>query len=57
MTTRKILALLLAFAGAVWFLQGIGVFTSIDSFMNYDVRWSVIGVLTVAGAIWLWNRE
>jgi hypothetical protein len=55
MTWRKAIALLLGLAGAVWFLQGIGVFTAIDSFMNYDGRWAIIGVLTVAVALALWN--
>lgn len=57
MTGRRILALLMAAAGGVWFLQGVGLFTAIDSFMNYDIRWSVAGIGMVIVALLIWNQK
>ena len=54
---RKLAAALLILSGTVWFFQGIGVFTAIDSFMNYDIRWSVAGFAAVIVGLWLWGRK
>ena len=54
---RKILAIVLALAGVGWFLQGTGVFVAIPSFMNYDTRWAVIGIVTVVIALLIWPRQ
>jgi len=40
------LGILLVLAGFVWFLQGTGIFTSIQSFMNNDSKWAIIGIVT-----------
>lgn len=54
---RKILAVLLALSGVVWFLQGTGVFVALPSFMNYDLRWSVAGIVAVVIALLIWPRQ
>lgn len=54
---RKILAVLLALTGIVWFLQGVGIFVAVDSFMNNDLRWAVAGVLLFVGALLLWPGQ
>lgn len=39
--------ILLALAGFVWFLQGAGIFVQVQSFMNNNSTWVVIGLLTM----------
>ncbi len=55
MTMRAVLRIvgaLLAFCGAIWFLQGINVLPG--SFMTGQTRWAVIGgILFVAGVVML----
>lgn len=55
MSGKRIIALIVALAGIAWFLQGVGVFTAIDSFMNFDVRWAIIGIGMMIMAILIWN--
>jgi hypothetical protein len=38
---------LIAFAGAVWFLQGINVLTAGNSPMIGDIRWSYYGGIAI----------
>jgi hypothetical protein len=51
---------LLALAGLVWILQGLGVIVS-SSFMTGDRLWVVLGGLAVAGGCalswWAWSRR
>jgi hypothetical protein len=51
-TAMRILGVLLAFFGAVWFLQGINVLPG--SFMTGQTRWAIIGAIAlVAGIVML----
>jgi hypothetical protein len=51
-TVLRILGVLLAFMGAVWFLQGINVLPG--SFMTGQTKWAIIGgVAFVAGIVLL----
>lgn len=52
--------MLIAVAGVVWILQGLGVIVS-GSFMTNDRTWVVIGALAVVAGIalswWSWFRR
>ena len=48
-TALRIIGVLLAFCGAVWFLQGINVLPG--SFMTGQTRWAVIGGIAFAGGM------
>jgi hypothetical protein len=51
-TAMRIVGVLLAFFGAVWFLQGINVLPG--SFMTGQTRWAIIGAIAlVAGIVML----
>ena len=51
-TALRILGVLLAFIGAVWFLQGLNVLPG--SFMTGQTKWAIIGgVAFVAGIVLL----
>lgn len=56
MLWRKALAAIIGLAGAVFFAQGTGLFTSSPSFMNNDIRWAIIGVVMVIVALLVWPR-
>ena len=55
-----ILGALIAFAGAIWILQGLNVIIS-DSFMTGSRIWVVIGAVAVVGGValswWGWSRR
>ena len=55
-----ILGVLLALAGVIWMLQGLGVIVS-SSFMTGDRLWVVLGAIAVVagGALswWGWSRR
>ncbi|RPH34437.1 MAG: hypothetical protein EHM90_05950, partial [Chloroflexi bacterium] len=55
-----IVGVLLALAGAVWILQGLGVIVS-SSFMTGDRTWVVLGAVAVGGGAavswWGWSRR
>lgn len=55
-----IMGILLALAGVVWILQGLGVIVS-SSFMTGDRTWVVLGAVAVAGGAalswWGWSRR
>ena len=55
-----IVGLLVAAAGVVWLLQGLGVAFVPESFMTSSGRWVVIGGLAAIGglalAAWSWRR-
>jgi hypothetical protein len=54
MMKRLVLAALLALAGSVFALQGIGVLPG--SLMTGDPKWAVIGTLMVMGAaVLMWS--
>ena len=48
-TALRILGVLLAFCGAVWFLQGINVLPG--SFMTGQTKWAVIGGIAFAAGV------
>jgi hypothetical protein len=51
-TVLRIVGVLLAFCGAVWFLQGINILPG--SFMTGQTKWAVIGgAVFVAGVVML----
>ena len=58
MRTQLITGIALVFVGAIWIGQGLGLLRS-SSFMVDDIRWSVIGAVTVAGgvALVIWDRR
>lgn len=56
MDSRKLLALGLGLAGFVFFIQGLGLTNFIYSFMNNDLRWSLIGIGLMIVALILWPR-
>ena len=55
-----IMGILLALAGVVWILQGLGVIVS-SSFMTGDRTWVVLGAVAVVGGAalswWGWSRR
>jgi hypothetical protein len=55
-----IVGVLLAVAGAVWILQGLGVIVS-SSPMTGDRTWVVLGAVAMAGGValswWGWSRR
>jgi hypothetical protein len=54
----NVVGVLLALGGLVWILQGIGVLPG--SFMSNDIKWAVIGFITVligAGLLYYANRR
>jgi hypothetical protein len=54
---RKVVALAIGAAGAVYFLQGSGLFTIYSSFMNNDIRWAIAGIAMVIVALVLWPKN
>jgi len=54
MWLRRVIGVLLALVGIVWFFQGIGVLHG--SFMTGDALWAVIGVVCVAAGVVLLVR-
>jgi hypothetical protein len=51
-TVLRIVGVLLAFCGAVWFLQGINILPG--SFMTGQTKWAVIGgIVFVVGTVML----
>jgi hypothetical protein len=57
-TVLNVVGVLLALGGLVWILQGIGVLPG--SFMSNDIKWAVIGFVTVligAGLLYYANRR
>lgn len=48
----RVVAVMLALGGAVWFLQGINVLPG--SFMTGQIRWAVYGGIAFAAGVALW---
>lgn len=55
-----IVGVLLALAGSIWILQGLGVIVS-SSFMTGDRTWVVLGAVALTGGAalswWGWTRR
>lgn len=58
MSLRRWLALGLGLMGFVYLLQGLGLTASLsDSFMNNDLRWSLVGIVEMVAALFLWQKK
>lgn len=58
MSLRRWLALGLGLMGFVYLLQGLGLTASLsDSFMNNDLRWSLVGIVEMVAALFLWQEK
>jgi len=48
----------LGLTGFVFLLQGLGLTASLfPSYMDNDLRWSLVGILAMAAAVFLWQRK
>ncbi|MEX1247462.1 MAG: hypothetical protein WEA61_03175 [Anaerolineales bacterium] len=56
MALRKGLAIVLGLAGLVYFAQGTGLFTAVDSIMNNNITWAIIGIVMVVAGLLIWPR-
>jgi hypothetical protein len=54
---RKAVSIILGLMGAVYFLQGTGIYTPLPSFMYQDMTWAVIGIALVIAALFIWPRQ
>jgi hypothetical protein len=44
--------------GFVYLLQGLGLTASlVESYMNNDLRWSLVGIVEMIAALFLWQRK
>ncbi len=57
MTLSKLVAIGLGLMGFVYVLQGLGLTDFVRSFMNHDIRWSLIGIGLIIVALFLWQRK
>lgn len=53
--TRYLIAALMLLLGGIWVGQGLGVIRG--SFMTGSPFWGTVGVLVIAGAVWLVVRR
>lgn len=58
MSLRKLFALGLGLMGFIFLLQGLGLTASLfPSFMDNDLRWSLVGIVALLAALFLWPRN
>lgn len=58
MSLLKLFAIALGLTGFVFLLQGLGLTASLfPSYMDNDLRWSLVGILAMAAAVFLWQRK
>ncbi|MBX3002383.1 MAG: hypothetical protein KF821_09765 [Anaerolineales bacterium] len=58
MSLRKLFALGLGLMGFIFLLQGLGLTASLfPSFMDNDLRWSLVGIVALLAALFLWPRK
>lgn len=58
MSLLKLFAIGLGLTGFVFLLQGLGLTASLfPSYMDNDLRWSLVGILAMAAAVFLWQRK
>lgn len=58
MSLIKLFAIALGLMGFVFLLQGLGLTASLfPSFMDNDLRWSLVGIVAMAAAVFLWQRK
>lgn len=58
MSLRKLFALGLGLMGFIFLLQGLGLTANLfPSFMDNDLRWSLVGIVALLAALFLWPRN
>jgi hypothetical protein len=58
MSLRKLFALGLGLMGFIFLLQGLGLTANLfPSFMDNDLRWSLVGIVALLAALFLWPRK
>jgi uncharacterized membrane protein len=57
MKLSKWVAIGLRLMGGVYFLQGLGLTDFYPSFMNHDIRWSLVGIVLVIISLLIWNNQ
>lgn len=59
MSLLKLFAIGLGLMGFIFLLQGLGLTANImaPSFMDNDLRWSLVGIVAIVAALLLWQRK
>lgn len=58
MSLLKLFAIGLGLMGFIFLLQGLGLTASLwPSFMDNDLRWSLVGIVSMVAALLLWQRK
>jgi hypothetical protein len=58
LSLRRWFALGLGLSGLVFLFQGLGFTQTLyPSFMNNDLRWSLVGIAQIIAALFLWQRK
>lgn len=58
MSLLKLIAIGLGLMGFIFLLQGLGLAASLwPSFMDNDLRWSLVGIVAMVAALLLWQRK
>lgn len=58
MALLKLIAIGLGLMGFIFLLQGLGLTASLwPSFMDNDLRWSLVGIVAMVAALLLWQRK
>ncbi len=57
MKLGKWVAIGLGLMGLVYFLQGLGLTGFVPSFMNHDMRWSLVGIGLIIISLLIWNNQ
>ncbi|UYN91932.1 MAG: hypothetical protein KIT70_00190 [Anaerolineales bacterium] len=58
MSLLKLIAIGLGLMGFIFLLQGLGLTASLwPSFMDNDLRWSLVGIVAMVAALLLWQRK
>lgn len=58
MSLLKLFAIGLGLMGLIFLLQGLGLTASLfPSYMDNDLRWSLVGIVAMIAALFLWQRK
>ncbi|MCW5874096.1 MAG: hypothetical protein KIS88_05570 [Anaerolineales bacterium] len=58
MSLLKLVAIALGLMGLVFLVQGLGLTASLfPSYMDNDLRWSLVGIVAMIAAVFLWQRK
>jgi uncharacterized membrane protein len=52
---RGLIAAGIGLMGLVYFLQGSGIYTPVQSFMYNDLRWAAIGIALIIVGLIIWR--